>query len=339
MRRNVWVSAVLWTLAAGCSTSDSSSGLTLTSFADQYCNLIEPCCAHEGLSTSGLNCRGLLEPGPRNIMYDETVGGPCLDALRQAQSAPDFCVTLGGIPSACLRLFREGAPGGRPPGQPCQSDGDCAPAPGGEAYCGDFNTLDGGTNHLCVQTLTGTAVNAPCVGDTTGALTTGFFIKEPDSPPPGPAYLCDLSQGVICDRGTRICTASYGVGSPCTGDSHCVSTAYCELSQPPMCVARSAIGTACANSESCISTAYCDGSHCAARLAIGAACTTSQIPPHIPCDPAGFCDLSMQTCTALLGVGAACADDTSCLSSFCHKGSCTASRYDSNVVMTCGPLL
>jgi hypothetical protein len=299
-------------LTAGCGSSfespsgnsGSSSGVSLTAFADQYCSLIEPCCADAGVSTSGFICHALLQQGPRDAMFNEVVAGPCLDALRQAQSSPDFCVTLGGIPPPCLRLFGEGVPGGKPPGQACRSDEDCAPAPGGEASCGDFENLDGGPTSVCLQTLTGMAGSAPCVGDTTGAIATGFSFSQPGnfSPPTGPTYLCDLSQGVRCNPLTRICTGPADAGSPC-GANGCSSTTYCDYNLI-----------------------------CTPRLAIGAACSNS----IIPCDLAGQCDQASQTCAPLLGGGAACVGDQDCLSHFCHKGSCAASTYDSNVVTICG---
>jgi hypothetical protein len=323
--------ALLSACVVGCtrfSSGGGASGLPFASFADQYCSLIEPCCAREGLSTTGVGCRDLLVQRGGYSTYDGTIGGPCLAALQATQGAPDFCVTLGGVPPECLGLFGDGTPDGQPPGQPCHANKDCARAPGGEALCTSNDPNNAG---VCVQTFFGMAGDGPCIGEDSGSITTGFSWSGPSPLLSGPVYLCDQSSGLTCDQQTKTCLGPYEVGDACDGNRDCVSTAYCDLSLT--CASRAEVGAACEGpDDGCVPSAYCNHFVCAARLPIGAACTDGQVP----CDSLGFCDPSTQICTPLLGAGAACSDNTWCLSTYCANGTCTASGFESNVVMTCG---
>src|SRR5579872_201428 len=98
--------AIVAGLVAACSSSSSGGA---AGFAQQYCSLIEPCCADAGLSTSGQACQALLGSGLGGN-YNATKGQACIDALKQQSSQPDFC-TSGLSNPACNGVF-SGSGGG-----------------------------------------------------------------------------------------------------------------------------------------------------------------------------------------------------------------------------------
>lgn len=123
------------------------------------------------------------------------------------------------------------------------------------------------------------------------------------------------------------------VGGDCSqGTNHvCDAASYCKAGMAPgsgTCTATSAVGAACTYSFECAARAFCNLGTCVTTLPIeGQACDPNSF---ISCDRG---DLSCQpampgaatgTCTPRGTVGAACADDSACLSyEFCNSDTMT----------------
>jgi hypothetical protein len=265
-------------LGAG-SAGASSNATDVNGFAQDFCNLLEPCCADAGLGTSGLICNAWVQSQGATATYDPASGQTCLQTLGQEPSAT-FCASLmSGVP-ACSTVFA--APNGTvQPGQPCTQDSDCVVAQGGGATCYLQDAfVDGGTaqTQTCVQTMPGKAGDSPCIGDVESPSVT-VFSWSGQGPPPNQAYLCSLSDGLTCNDTTQACTALADVGGACSTDTDCVSTAYCVFAgSSGQCAARLADGAACTVSNGCLTTSYCDSSSstCTPYTAPGAACTTNE---------------------------------------------------------------
>jgi hypothetical protein len=265
----------------GSSGATTSDPVDETTFADQFCTLLEPCCADAGLSTNGQSCRVWIALAASQGSYNASAAGACLAAGRAASGQPGFCTNAVDPPS-CSQVFRK--TGTVAAGGACAKDSECAPsADGNKVQCFvQTQFVDGGTSQTgaCeVQIQTGAAGTSPCVGTFSGGM--GVTVTQYDwsgEPPPATAYLCDANSGVHCDGKTHACTAAAPVGASCSTTTDCVSSAYCNFGGgPAQCVPRVALGAACTGSASCVADAYCDTTgHCASQLASGAACGTNK---------------------------------------------------------------
>jgi len=293
-----------WTVACDSGSNVASTaniGLTATEFADRYCQILEPCCADAGLSTSGNYCFnqivnqivGTAVDG----QYNPVAGQECLSATLAASKNSAFCSDFVGYPSLpqCYYILGGVAVA---PGESCTSNPDCAPAAGGSALC--FKQSSGGSfTGTCVQTQTGAAGQGPCVATVVQGVLTSI---QWSGPPPSTGYSCDVADGVSCDPTTHKCTALAATGHPCQADHDCVTSDYCASGS---CQPRVAVGAACGNtSGECVNTAYCDF-------------------------------FSSSVCKPLLPNGSACTDLSMCQSSNCDNGKC-ASVSAVPLAMTCG---
>jgi hypothetical protein len=292
-------------LLVACSSSSGSNASSASGFAQQYCALIEPCCADAGLSTSGQACNALLSEGAG---YNAANGQACLDATKQAEGTADFCTTVGGNLAACKNVFSSPGGGGGTvqPGQPCKFDTDCAPGSGAGAgaICYFSSGLDGGTSEVCVQTLPGKAGQMPCVETKTANGSASGFNS---GAPPSLGYVCNTADGVACNFTTHACTALAATGQTCATDVDCVTGDYCNF-------------------------AGAGGDVCAARLADGASCAGAL---GNACQPTSICDTTSQTCVAGLPSGAACTSGEPCASRICANGKCSSSG-DIGLSLLCG---
>jgi hypothetical protein len=281
MWRRVFVVPLAAVSAIACSSSSGSgSASSASGFGQQFCQLLEPCCASAGLSTSGTLCEAFIQAVASKGTYNASAGQACINALQAASKATDFCTNLGGNVPQCNDVLGSGGNAG--PGQPCNSSDDCAKAKGGSAICyAETNFVDGGTTSTstCVQTQTGMAGQGPCVATIQGDAT--YFVLGAGNPP-ATGYTCDVADGVYCSSGTQNCAALLATGQPCTGNLQCATSDYCGFSQMggQTCQSRVPVGSSCANggTGSCAANAYCDTSSftCQAQLGTGAACSTSQ---------------------------------------------------------------
>jgi hypothetical protein len=271
-------------VATGCTgllfafacTSGGAGSTAGGSFAQQYCGLIQPCCADAGLAGPQTLCTSFAQAAAST---NPGSAQACLDGMQQAASSSAFCTTLGGDVQACNQLFGPATAGGTvAPGQPCTGEGQCAPAPGGGATCFSADVLvDGGTTQTqtCMQTTPGKAGDSPCVGVVESGVT--VYSWSGSGAPPTQGYLCSLADGLTCSDATQQCTALANPGDPCTVTTDCVTTAYCVTSTTSgACTPRLADGAACDSApEGCLTTSYCEPSThtCTPYVAPGSACT------------------------------------------------------------------
>src|SRR5262249_51981726 len=87
-------------------------------FADQYCELISPCCDAAGL---GADCRLNVESAARRGTYDASAGEVCLADMRRRSAKTAFWASLGtggltwDVISQCAGVFGSGTPDSGPP--------------------------------------------------------------------------------------------------------------------------------------------------------------------------------------------------------------------------------
>ena len=312
MRVALGIGCVAFVLGAACSSKSSGSGTpdaaTASAFGAQFCQDVEPCCAHAGLSTTGMDCQLFVQAAAELDTYDAASGQACLAGIQQESAGGTFCTTLGNDIPACSQVFTP-IPGAVQPGQPCQQDSDCLVAAGGGATCLlAVAAEDAGSaqTQTCVQTQPGTAGQGPCIGDVeaTGNVTgwTG------SGPPPSEAYLCAVADGLTCSTTTQKCTPLAAIGQPCAQDSDCVSGAYCTL------------GSSSLDLE------------CTADLPDGASCEFASDG----CLPTSYCDSASNTCTPAVADGAPCTTDEQCSSYQCTSGTCGAGSQGIGLSVVCG---
>ena len=283
-------------VGVACSSGSGGNGggaaSSSSAFIQDYCNLLEPCCAQAGLSTNGAQCQALAGAAGGTETYDPANGQACIAGMQAESGSATFCTTLGNDIPACNTAFTSTG-GSEPGGATCTDDSDCAQAPGGGATCFDnFAFEDGGTTQTetCVQTMVGAAGDGPCIG--TVEATETDYEWSGSGPPPASGYTCAVASGLTCDPTTQKCLALATVGQPCQGDSDCVASAYC------------ASGSS--------------ASQCATRLADGASCATASTG----CLTTSYCDSASTTCKPLLATGASCTDSSECVSQQCVNDLC-----------------
>ncbi len=268
----------VWTVAcdSGSTVVTATSAGTAAEFAAQYCQILEPCCADAGLSTSGSQCRSQIVGAAASLGFSPVAGHACLDAMLAASKSGSFCTDFLGVTPQCEYLF-----GGQAvaPGEPCTNDSECARAASGSALC--FTT---GT---CVQTQTGAAGQGPCVATAFRGATASV---QWSGQPPVTGYTCDVADGVSCNPVTHECTALAATGHPCQADWGCVTSDYCASGS---CQPRVAVGAACGNaSGECVDTAYCDFFSswiCKPMLPNGSACTGASMCQSSYCNDNAKC--------------------------------------------------
>jgi hypothetical protein len=292
---------------AACSSSSGSGDTSSASgFGQQFCGLLEPCCADAGLSTNGTLCQAFVNEAASKGTYNASAGQACISALQAASKSSTFCTDFGGNLPQCSNVF--GATGGGAgPGQPCNTDNDCAKASGGSAICyTQTNFVDGGTTSTstCVQTQKGKAGQSPCVGTIQGNTT---YFSLSSGMVPGMGYTCDVADGVYCDSNTQKCTALAMTGQTCNGNEQCVASDYCAFG-----------GTT--------------GQTCQARVAVGSMCTNNG---SNPCVTGSSCDPNSGTCKAQLPSGAACTTSQECQSGICNNGKCSGTS-NLGLALLCG---
>ncbi|HEX8792597.1 MAG TPA: hypothetical protein VF765_16730 [Polyangiaceae bacterium] len=307
MKRLVVAMPILAAWVFACSSGSGSGDTSSASgFGQQFCQLLTPCCADAGLSTSGTVCQAFVSEAASKGSYDPSAGQACINALQGASKSATFCTDFGGNIPQCNDVFGPGS-NGAGPGQSCNTSSDCTKAPGGSAICySQTNFVDGGTTSTstCVQTQKGTAGQAPCVGTVQGNTT---YFAFGSGTPPKMGYTCDVADGVYCDANTQKCTALGATGQTCNGDEQCVTSDYCAFG-----------GT--------------NGSTCQPRIPVGSACTGNGTNE---CAPSSYCDSASGTCKAQLASGAACTTSQECQSSICNNGKCSGSN-DLGLALLCG---
>ncbi len=319
-----WGGGTFATLAAlfagaACNSSGGGGGAsTEADFAQSYCSLFAPCCEAAGLGSNTAACATFLTALGQG--YNATNGQACLDAATQASKQPGFCANSSNTSMsnpACSHVFSNsssgsssggGSNGSVQPGGSCKFQSDCAAAPGGGASClgGGFSADGGFGGEQCIQTTTGTAGQGPCIGNITPSGTETSW--GGNTAPPTHAYLCDVTNGLVCNGTTHQCSAQLGTGQTCNQDTDCVPADYCNFS-----------GTS--------------GSTCTPRLADGSSCAMS----FSACMTTSYCENTSQTCKPATPVGGACGAGVSapCQSGVCVNNKCSSSS-GAGLALICG---
>jgi hypothetical protein len=253
-------SALLFTSLAILSTNcifgsddddDGQVAAERQSFAAEYCQLAQPCCA--GLGYSGTACEGQIAARVP-LDFDPASGRACLDAIRAGSGREDFCGwgMYLGLVDACAVLGRRGDV---PVGGKCHNavtGVECAPSAEGKVAC-----IFGDGGSICqVQALALTEGDA-CDADSNddGTLPAGESLSGGPARERG-AY-CDRSRGLYCDyETTRTCLKQTPAGAACPLSVACAVGTYCSF-DPKVCTPLGADGAACVGDVTCAST-YCD---------------------------------------------------------------------------------
>jgi hypothetical protein len=302
-----WLGCSSGDTSPAASTSGSTTGpIDATTFVAQFCTTLGQCCSSVGKMAAPDQCQAFYGAWVEHLMYEETAGGACLDAIKSASAAAGFCdAVMGDKPlaanadSACESVFKPS--GNVQPGGDCMSSKDCASSSEGEIYC--MSGIDNGMSvGKCQVVKPGKAGDTPCVGMKDGNATS--FIGQ-DGVPPSVGYFCDRGQGSACDAATKTCVALAAIGSDCTWSEVCVVGAFCDFPSSK-CAAKGMVGAACNGFGSCVDTA--------------------------------FCDMKTSTCSAELAAGAMCQSFIECASGNCMNGACVGDAQNGGVVeqLLCG---
>jgi hypothetical protein len=169
----------------------------------------------------------------------------------------------------------------------CIQDSDCPSSSGGVGRCVSA-FVNGAEVRKCQTQIRGALASTPCVGSVRAGVTLYAGSGTGDIPDQG--FLCNSDDGLRCD------------GSAC--------------------VSLTADGGQCAIYTDCVVPDFCDATTgtCAPRKASGATC----IGEALECADGLYCDDVHMVCAAQLDVGAACTDNTQCLTGNCPNGACEA---------------
>src|ERR1700677_3211863 len=73
-------------LGVACSSGSGGNGggaaTSASAFIQDYCNLLEPCCAQAGLSTTGVQCQALAGAAGGVDSYNEANGQACIAGMQ-----------------------------------------------------------------------------------------------------------------------------------------------------------------------------------------------------------------------------------------------------------------
>jgi hypothetical protein len=285
--------------ASDCEAITGAAEAGACSFAQQYCDVLGPCCSTRGRTPAAKRCQLLFVAGLGTSHYDAAKGAQCLDAIRRVQSSmPDFCtsdILAGTDPPECSGVFGPIAKyGTAQPGEACDADNLCAPQGDDTVTCASYYVKNGVLMTLCQDRVAGHEGDTPCVAtieDGVGGLSMDVTGQPP---PPARAFVCDVAHGLYCNAATLACTKIGDVGSACDGSA-----------------------------ESCVKGTYCDlvKKSCARRLDIGAACSQEVYN----CVDGAYCDPGTNTCTPTRAPGAPCTDQIQCPQAQCVNGKCAGS--------------
>ena len=244
-----------------------------TTFVDEYCRTVEPCCGTALREYDEVACREGMSDAMRFFMnkvqlglqvYDAQNAGECVAAMKRGALGCEE-------PQVCNQMFH----GLIPPGSSCVESWDCARGDAFVAACsliGDQSPASSGPR-ACEQYVLvgeGDACIATCHG---GAPDGGNrqCSKLADAPP-GIIPACDKDAGFACDEGTQRCAPHVaeepgGVGAPeggsCRSDKDCRPDLACD-EENQTCVPGVPLGAACdrVHGLSCADGARCEDSIC-----------------------------------------------------------------------------
>lgn len=254
---------------AGCGDDDDPSPAErfASRYADIYCAGMAPCCQAAGNPHEVDACRQLFGlfgyAAAQAKHFDSAAADQCLVELETTLATCDT-----REPEVCGRVFS----GDRAPGQPCESEADCALPASGDTTC-DYSFESGSDPSGICKVVLPAADGQPC-GDT-GSTTE--------------LHRCTEDPGFYCEHATNTCRARVPVGADCSS-GQCAVDARCD-SATLTCVALAPVGGKCSGSSDCVAEAFCDPSGtCFAKKAAGEACSGFD-------ECSGFCDSDTGKCT------------------------------------------
>lgn len=219
-------------------------------------------------------------------LQDAAAAQQCLDAWKVRAQDPNFCKLWDDPgPEVCQRAFPQGMGTG--------TGANTGTAPPGatcdfESDCASSPRGEVSCNHSFSDNRSFCQVRVPV---TLGAPCAGtleknyLLITGDDSGPELP--ICLREQGLYCEDGS--CQASVANGGACSSSAGC-------------------------------SDGYCASGVCTPRLPAGSSCRTE----GDACDEQSRCDLTSQTCVALVPEGGPCQSGNECVTAACGSdGKCT----------------
>jgi hypothetical protein len=242
--------------------------VTPSEYAEELCGLISPCCEAFNLSTEMERCKERFGTTPAS----PSAAQECIDTLRARAENPSWCFDDNRLVEACDLAFpvEKEAQGTAGPGEPCESDEDCAPGPLG-VTCRPWPPEES----VCRIYVAGKK-GEECFGSRDGDSSFATFSDSRIEVP-----LCDRADGLVCDD---VCVAAAQEGEPCGSDGACVAGQHCP---GDVCVPLVSPGGSCGNDpDACVDEAYCDAATgtCALRKPDGSGCYKS-----FECET-GFCN-------------------------------------------------
>lgn len=306
MGRGLIVGALLTSVLVACSGgssgtsneptgSGSGSASSAQAFVQQYCDLFAPCCAKVSKTYDQGKCTAFLGAFTSSATFDPAKGDGCLAAARAKQSDPNFCDSGAGE-GACDGVFESaGGRGAKPLGTQCEDDDECAASPEGTTRCAT-HFANNATTKTCQVQVHGKEGDEPCVGYKDGSTTVTSSSGNDEGPPPNRVVICWTADNLFCNRTTKKCERSQGVGGSCDPNS----------------------------TFACDKSGFCDSAtkKCVARLAQDATCQPFN---DKQCADKLFCDDTTKKCTPSTPTGSPCEKNDQCEKGSCTNGKCSSS--------------
>src|SRR3954464_13537594 len=132
MRVAIVVSVFGMLLAAvGCGSTESNGAGNRDQFISQLCAELASCCTAAGRPGDGAQCRAFYSAFVPGLRFDSAKADACLKEVRALGESK--CDSISEGPPSCRQVFTSN--GTAKPGEPCESETDCAPSAEGAVRC------------------------------------------------------------------------------------------------------------------------------------------------------------------------------------------------------------
>ncbi len=273
MRRMAWPLVALVSAAACAPSARKAQGgaaaeggaIPESELASRYakamCDHLAGCCPAAGLPFDAGVCLARFEKDanesiapavlPAGAHYDADAAAACVaKAAAFVSSCRYSAASEHEFATVCQTVFS----GPKQPGEPCNTNFDCARPAGAIAHCLSWASTAMGapkSGKVCQIEV------APKAGDVCGAS-----LEGPDGSPPPVVGACDSgkSDTLTCQPESFSCVPRVAVGAACVRSDDCVTSAFCQPPPPAnggppgvaKCAARAADGKSCASSDECV---------------------------------------------------------------------------------------
>ncbi|MBI5538123.1 MAG: hypothetical protein HY898_35705 [Deltaproteobacteria bacterium] len=230
------------------------------------CDNIGACCKQYGFAVDAAACAatykstlqtlvGMASQNPPVVQYDPQAAGDCVKLTREAALACSLTDAARDVRNqACAKAVH----GTKTAGQACNAPIECAPSSDGYPYC---QYASGPTpTPVCLgspppspRASQGQECDGTCIGSMGCVMVPGST---------GDKGRCYDSDGLYCDKTSKVCVASPAAGQPCAEQMFCAkgsrcSNSTCKAFEPAK------IGAPCVDSLECESGAECTNKICA----------------------------------------------------------------------------